>query len=143
MSRRFERDHAEPIVSALFLSEPESAPRARRALEGLQPLMSWGTFADLKLLVSELIANSVEHSGATRDELIGLEVSAVDQTLRVEVSDPGPGFNLPRTPTKQPWEAEYGRGLLIVDSLAQSWGATHGERSTVWFELAVPGLLRV
>jgi anti-sigma regulatory factor (Ser/Thr protein kinase) len=143
MSRRFERDHAEPIVSALFLAEPESAPRARRALEGLEPLMSWGTFADLKLLVSELIANSVEHSGATRDELIGLEVSAVDQTLRVEVSDPGPGFNLPRTPTKQPWEAEYGRGLLIVDSLAQSWGATHGKRSTVWFELAVPGLLRV
>jgi len=143
MSPRFERDHAEPIVSALFLAEPESAPRARRALVCLEPLMPWTTFADLKLLVSELIANSVEHSGASRDQLIGLEVSVVDQRLRVEVSDPGPGFSLPRTPTTQPWEAEYGRGLLIVDSLAQSWGVTHGKRSTVWFELSVPGLLRV
>jgi anti-sigma regulatory factor (Ser/Thr protein kinase) len=140
---RFKRDQAEPIVSALFLAEPESAPRARRALDGLEPLMSWTTFADLKLLVSELIANSVEHSGARRDQLIGLEVSAVSQGLRVEVSDPGPGFALPRTPTHQPWEAEYGRGLLIVDSLAKSWGVSHGDRSTVWFELAVPGLLRV
>jgi anti-sigma regulatory factor (Ser/Thr protein kinase) len=105
--------------------------------------MAWPTFADLRLLVSELIANGVEHSGATRDQLIGLEVSVVDERLRVEVSDPGPGFDLPRTPSSHPWEAEYGRGLLIVDSLAQSWGVTQGERSTVWFELAVPGLLRV
>jgi anti-sigma regulatory factor (Ser/Thr protein kinase) len=105
--------------------------------------MSWATFTDLKLLVSELIANSVEHSGATREQLIGLEVSVVDQRLRVEVSDPGPGFELPRVSTSRPWEAEYGRGLLIVDSLAQSWGVTHGARSTVWFELSVPGLLRV
>jgi anti-sigma regulatory factor (Ser/Thr protein kinase) len=143
MTGRFQRDQEEPIVSALFLAEPESAPRARRALDGLESLMSWSTFADLKLLVSELIANSVEHSGATRDQLIGLDVSVVDERLRVEVSDPGPGFNLPRTPTHQPWEAEYGRGLLIVDSLAQSWGVTQGKRSTVWFELSVPGLLRV
>jgi hypothetical protein len=27
--------------------------------------------------------------------------------------------------------------------LAQSWGIAQGERSTVWFELAVPGLMRV
>jgi anti-sigma regulatory factor (Ser/Thr protein kinase) len=105
--------------------------------------MSWPTFADLKLLVSELVANSVEHSGARRDQLIGLEIRVSDERLRVEVSDPGPGFDLPCLPTEQPWEAEYGRGLLIVDSLAQSWGVSHGERNTVWFELAVPGLLRV
>jgi anti-sigma regulatory factor (Ser/Thr protein kinase) len=142
-SGRFKRDHAEPVISALFLAEAESAPRARRVLGRLEPLMPWPTFADLRLLVSELIANGVEHSGATRDQLIGLEVSVVDERLRVEVSDPGPGFDLPRTPSSEPWEAEYGRGLLIVDSLAQSWGVTQGKRSTVWFELSVPGLLRV
>jgi anti-sigma regulatory factor (Ser/Thr protein kinase) len=143
MTGRFEQNDAEPIVTALFLAEPESAPRARRALDGLEPLMSWPTFADLRLLVSELIANGVEHSGASRDQLISLEVSAVDERLRVEVSDPGPGFELPRRSAHRPWEAEYGRGLLIVDSLADSWGVSHGKRSTVWFELAVPGLLRV
>jgi anti-sigma regulatory factor (Ser/Thr protein kinase) len=140
---RFQRDPSEPVVSALFLAEAESAPRARRALAPLESLMSWPTFADLRLLVSELIANSVEHSGAGRDQLIGLEVHATDERVRVEVSDPGPGFDLPRQPSSRPWEAEYGRGLLIVDSLAQSWGVSQGDRSTVWFELAVPGLLRV
>jgi signal transduction histidine kinase len=142
-SGRFQRDQAEPVISALFLAEAESAPRARRALGCLEPLMSWPTFADLRLLVSELIANGVEHSGATRDQLIGLEVTASDERLRVEVSDPGPGFNLPHRSSSHPWEAEYGRGLLIVDSLAESWGVTQGDRSTVWFELSVPGLLRV
>jgi anti-sigma regulatory factor (Ser/Thr protein kinase) len=140
---RFQRDPSEPVVSALFLAEAESAPRARRALAPLEQIMSWPTFADLRLLVSELIANSVEHSGAGREQLIGLEVHATDERVRVEVSDPGPGFDLPRQPSSQPWEAEYGRGLLIVDSLAQSWGVSQGDRSTVWFELAVPGLLRV
>jgi anti-sigma regulatory factor (Ser/Thr protein kinase) len=140
---RFGRQHTEPVVSALFLAEAESAPRARRALERLEPLMSWPTYADLRLLVSELVANSVEHSGANPDDLIGLEVHVRDERLLVEVTDPGPGFDLPYRPTSQPWEAEYGRGLLIVDSLAQSWGVAHGERSSVWFELAVPGLLRV
>lgn len=142
-SGRFSRQRSEPVVSALFLAEAESAPRARRALERLEPLMSWPTYADLRLLVSELVANSVEHSGASPDGLIGLEVHVRDERLLVEVSDPGPGFDLPCRPTERPWEAEYGRGLLIVDSLAQSWGVAHGERSTVWFELAVPGLMRV
>ena len=139
--RRFEKEQSDPVVSALFLAEPESAPRARKALDVLEALMSWPTFADLRLLVSELVANSVEHSGAQKDQLIGLDVYAIEERVRVEVSDPGPGFDLPHSPTQQPWEAEYGRGLLIVDSVADSWGVSHGERSAAWFELAVPGLV--
>ena len=112
MPGRFEKEQTEPVVSALFLAEPESAPRARKALDALEALMSLPTFADLRLLVSELVANSVEHSGAQKDQLIGLDVYAIEERVRVEVSDPGPGFDLPHTPTHQPWEAEYGRGLL-------------------------------
>jgi anti-sigma regulatory factor (Ser/Thr protein kinase) len=141
---RFGRERAEPIVSALLLVEAESAPRARRALELLESRMSLPAYAELRLLVSELVANSVEHSGAHPDDLIGLEVHVRDERIRVEVSDPGAGFDLPFKPQQQPWEAEYGRGLLIVDALADDWGVEHGgERSTVWFELAVPGLMRV
>lgn len=141
MPSRFRKEELEPVVSALFLAEPESAPRARKSLEALRPLMSAATFADLRLLVSELVANSVEHSGAQPDQLIGLEVFVIAERVRVEVSDPGPGFDLPCVPTHQPWEAEYGRGLLIVDSVADSWGTAHGDRCAVWFELAVPGLV--
>jgi anti-sigma regulatory factor (Ser/Thr protein kinase) len=143
MAGRFRTRRREPVVSALLLAEPESAPRARRAISSLEPLMSGRTFADLRLLVSELVANSVEHSGAEPGDLIALDVHVEDERVRVEVSDPGPGFQLPIGPRHQPWEAEYGRGLLIVDSVADCWGVSNGGRSTVWFELAVPGLLRV
>jgi len=105
--------------------------------------MPEASFADLKLLVSELVANSVEHSGAGKGDLIGLEVRVADGRVLVEVSDGGPGFELPLSPTRHPWEAEYGRGLLIVDSVADAWGVAHGKRSTVWFELLVPGLMPV
>jgi anti-sigma regulatory factor (Ser/Thr protein kinase) len=141
MPGRFTKNESDPVVSALFLAEPESAPRARRSLEALRPLMSSSTFAAMRLLVSELVANGVEHSGAGQEQLIGLDVFAIAERVRVEVSDPGPGFDLPCVPSRQPWEAEYGRGLLIVDSVADSWGIAHGDRSAVWFELAVPGLV--
>jgi anti-sigma regulatory factor (Ser/Thr protein kinase) len=141
MPGRFTKNDLDPVVSALFLAEPEAAPRARKSLDVLRPLMSCRTFADMRLLVSELVANSVEHSGAEQEQLIGLEVFVIAERVRVEVSDPGPGFDLPCVPSHQPWEAEYGRGLLIVDSVADSWGIANGHRSSVWFELAVPGLV--
>jgi anti-sigma regulatory factor (Ser/Thr protein kinase) len=143
LSARFRTARGQPFVSALFLVEPESAPRARRALATLEPLIPERAFADLRLLVSELVANSVEHSGASHDDLIGLEVRVADGRVRVEVSDAGPGFQLPLSPTRHPWEAEYGRGLLIVDCVADAWGVVGGSRSTVWFELLVPGLMPV
>ena len=143
MPGRFRTSRSQPLVSALFLGEPESAPRARRALGSLEPLMPGQAFADLKLLVSELVANSVEHSGAGPDDLIGLDVHVRDGRIRVEVSDGGTGFQLPLTPTSHPWEAEYGRGLLIVDCVADAWGVSKGKRSIVWFELLVPGLMPV
>ena len=102
MPGRFKNAHTEPVVSALFLAEPESAPRARKALDALEALMSLPTFADLRLLVSELVANSVEHSGAHKDQLIGLDVYAIEERVRVEVSDPGPGFDLPPRPPTNP-----------------------------------------
>jgi anti-sigma regulatory factor (Ser/Thr protein kinase) len=129
------------VISALLLPQPESAPRARRALSALEPLMSGAAFADLRLLVSELVTNSVEHSGVGPNALIQLDIHLSEERVRVEVTDPGPGFDPPHMPPRQRWDAEYGRGLLIVDALAAAWGVESGERSTVWFELAVPGLV--
>ena len=84
-----------------------------------------------ELLVSELVTNAVRHA-ATPSELM---VAYFDETLRVHVADDD------RSPPQlaQPdWSAEGGRGLLLVDVLADRWGwqpTPNGKR--VWFEMSV------
>lgn len=102
--------------------------------------MARETFHDLRLLVSELVTNSVEHSGAGRADLIGLEVFAQNGGVRVEVRDDGPGFE-PRSGPDSEWQDESGRGLLVVDCLAKRWGVSAERGTSVWFELDAPGLV--
>ena len=68
------------------------------------------------LLVSELIANTLEHSGAPPFSPIRLDVLVADQRIRIEVRDQGEGFvHIGRTagsPSDSYW------GLHIVDTLA-------------------------
>lgn len=85
------------------------------------------------LLGSELTTNAVTHAGS--GFRVTVTDSAVPGRIRVEVADDGRG--LPARQAPRPSEPG-GRGLQIVESLAQAWGITVGSRSagrTVWFEL--------
>ncbi len=64
-----------------------------------------------------------------------LAFSVVDHTLRIEVTDTR-SDRLPRRQHTAP-DAESGRGLLLVDSLADRWGVSEDRfpRKTVWAEL--------
>ncbi|HVV31307.1 MAG TPA: ATP-binding protein [Mycobacteriales bacterium] len=93
----------------------------------------WGVVSDqlhtLQLLTSEVVANAVIHG---RSE-IRLALSATDKTIRVEVGDDNS-----RHPSRQPQDLEAldGRGLAIVDRLADSWGVEERPLGkVVWFEL--------
>jgi hypothetical protein len=58
-----------------------------------------------------------------------------DGRLRVEVLDGG--ATVPPQPVPPPLESESGRGLLLVEALADRWGAAvTAEGKTLWFELA-------
>ncbi|MFF7444277.1 ATP-binding protein [Streptomyces sp. NPDC008122] len=87
-------------------------------------------------IVAELAANAVTH-GRVPGRDFRLAMSAAEGTLRIEVTDTR-GDRLPRT--GHPAAAESGRGLLIVEGLAWSWGVRPGPvpRKTVWAELALP-----
>ncbi len=91
------------------------------------------------LLVSEIFSNSVRHSGSgAPGETVTVAVRAGDGIVRVEVTDrAGPG-----TPELGPAsrDAEGGRGLQLVASLAARWGwrRRRGERMVTWFELSHP-----
>ena len=85
-----------------------------------------------RLLASELVTNSVRHGGSGVDDAIGLEVVLSPSTLRVEVSDSGPGFE--PAPARPAPDDAGGRGLYLVDSLADRWGSADGG-TRVWFEV--------
>ncbi|MFI1397573.1 ATP-binding protein [Streptomyces sp. NPDC020681] len=85
------------------------------------------------LIVAELAANAVTHARVPgRDFELRLTLAA--DTLRIEVSDArGDREPEPRPPAA---DSETGRGLLLVEALAASWGTkdrTVGK--TVWAEL--------
>ncbi|MEA2480997.1 MAG: hypothetical protein QOJ07_2919 [Thermoleophilaceae bacterium] len=82
---------------------------------------------DIRLMVSELVANSVLHGGATgADDLIHLVVRLSPTLLRVDCSDPAGGFDPPGDPA--------GWGLKMVDGLSSRWGVRSGIAGSTWFE---------
>lgn len=84
-----------------------------------------------ELLVTELVANVVTHVGAP----MTLRVLHDPATMRVELEDPSSVVPVVRHPDAAD---EHGRGILLVDQLANSWGVEpRPDGKTVWFELDV------
>jgi hypothetical protein len=111
---------------------PAAVPAARRALGAVGHLVEPDRFADLRLLVSELVTNSLRHAGLA-DPGTRLELRVKAGVIRVRVSDRGSGFE-PRVRTPHPRQ-RWGWGLLLVDRLADRWGTRPGDPSSVWFEM--------
>ena len=113
------------------LPSTASAPaRARGALDEMEGSISPERMRDVRLLVSELVTNAVRHAGG---EAVRLVVALTGSLLRIEVHDPGRGFEL-RPPPDEPLRAS-GWGLVLVDELADRWGIDHHPRTRVWFEM--------
>ncbi|MER7751356.1 ATP-binding protein [Kitasatospora sp. NPDC097643] len=119
----------------LLPSRPESGPVARRLV--LSVLESWDLHQHLEageLLTSELVSNAVRHAAG---RTIGLQVSRKPGWLRIEVRDSSRALPCVILAEPQPVN-ERGRGLRIVDDLADRWGADLLPRGKgVWFELKV------
>ncbi|MDF6018006.1 ATP-binding protein [Streptomyces sp. JH34] len=84
-----------------------------------------------ELLLSELVTNALIH---TRNGAV-VTVTSVPARLRVEVRDfTGGQEPAPYVPNAD--DGTHGRGLLLVQSLADSWGVTvKALGKVVWFEL--------
>ena len=107
-----------------------SAPaRARELLERVEGELSPERLDDARLLLSEVVANAVEHVREEGD--IEVRIHLTDDVLRVEVLDPGPGFTFRRRAADAGLES--GWGLHFTDQLAHRWAA---DSDGVWFELA-------
>jgi len=132
-------DGGDLTARASFSPEPTVPSRARSFTR--DALRSWGLppglIDDAVLLVSELVANGVQHAGTK------LEVSCrlAKAILEVRVTDLHPARVLPDPgPRAGDADSERGRGLLLPTAIASAWGVTYqsGDK-TVWFLLPVPG----
>ncbi|GAA1168995.1 hypothetical protein GCM10009654_27800 [Streptomyces hebeiensis] len=99
------------------------------------------------LVISELFTNAVLH---TDSALITCEVRVTAAHVRLDVHDQGVRGPRERTaestgaglsPRRPDSRAENGRGLLLVESLADAWGVVPragGTGRTVWATLPLP-----
>ncbi|WDV53843.1 ATP-binding protein [Streptomyces coeruleorubidus] len=121
---------------SLQLSPTPRGARLARLL-ATEQLRSWGLPLDpAEQIVAELATNAATH-GRIPGRDFRLLLYVVADTLRIEVTDTRDDqLPTPQLPTP---ESESGRGLLLVDALADRWGVTHGlpPRKTVWAELAL------
>jgi len=113
--------------------DPDSAAEARRALEAMAGRLAPRRLEDARLLVSELVTNAIRHAELEAEDTITLVLEAREELLRIEVCDPGPGFEL-REPVPDP-SRPSGWGLYLVRELADRWGVELDGQTRVWFEL--------
>ena len=113
-------------------AEPEAPARARRLVRCLDARSELAE--NLELLVTELVTNSVRHAGVAPDGWVELELRADDDGVRVEVIDPGRGFD-PASVSGGPSVRGSGWGLVLVERIARRWGVHHDALTRVWFEL--------
>jgi len=128
---------------SLRLSPTSSSVRAaRHAVDGLHWLSERAEAAfNARLLITELVTNSIRHAGLSSSDVVTLDVEPLPGAVRVEVADPGRGFLQPQFGGKPPIGTS-GRGIYLVDALADRWGIEqrhHSDTSwtVVWFELDI------
>jgi anti-sigma regulatory factor (Ser/Thr protein kinase) len=122
---------------------PSAVPWARRVLRHL--LRQWQLEAlaePAMLLVSELVTNAVQASSDgpgpehSSQQMISLTVQLTDTSVVITVWDANPAL-----PVLQEADVtgDHGRGLLLVDFLADAWGhhAADGGK-VVWCAVAIP-----
>ena len=103
-------------------------PASRRVLvqEGLDEDLSH----TVCLLTSELVTNSIRHAGLTERDRLVLAARLERDFVRVEVRDPGRGFD----PDVRAGHSGY--GLRMLDMLSDRWGVDRDEHGCrVWFEV--------
>jgi len=87
---------------------------------------------DVRLLVSELVTNSLRHGSLDAGDEVELTVDLHDRTkVRVAVRDPGTGFALGVRPSDS--TATQGLGLYLLSQLAEAWSITVDADTSIWF----------
>ena len=117
-----------------FLHDAHAPAAARRALDSVAAELSAEQLSDARILVNELVTNSVRHASPGAIEL---SVELTSTHLVIAVTDAGaveaPVIVLEGADAEMP----HGWGLRLVESLSEAWGVRDDApgRRTVWCEV--------
>ncbi|MFJ5877389.1 ATP-binding protein [Streptomyces sp. NPDC093088] len=116
------------------MSEEDASwvPRLREILRArLTPWNCPEVLCNAEVLLTELVTNALQHASAPTVDVC---IQHKGDRLRIAVDDHSTRGPLPRP--KGPYE-EHGRGLVLVDVLADAWGISE-DRTTTWCILWLP-----
>jgi anti-sigma regulatory factor (Ser/Thr protein kinase) len=117
-------------------SGPDAAAEARRAIARLRADLDPPLMETLRLLVTELVTNSVRHTDC---QAFTLRIAVGKSTVLTEVTDDGAPLDLAlfEGEDSRAADPDTGWGLFLVQRLARNWGVKEeGSSKRVWFELA-------
>ena len=116
-----------------------AAGRARSEMTRLNAELEGPLLDRMRLLVTEVVSNSVRHAGARTVEL---SVAVSPEWVRVEVVNDGEPFDPAASQFRREAggagrDANMGWGLFLIDSLSHDWGVVEDIGcQRVWFEIA-------
>ena len=124
-------------ASLVLDDDPRAAGESRRFLRDV--LSAWEVSGEpceiAELCLSELVTNAIIHAGTTSVVV----VTAGDDELTVAVRDSGGPAESPAVVGEEDPLRVFGRGLQLVDALADRWGSEQdADGTTAWFSLALP-----
>jgi two-component sensor histidine kinase len=105
---------------------PESARLVRRALDEHE--IPEDIAHTVLLLSTEIVGNAVRHAKLEPDQRIVFFARLQPDFARIEVADPGPGF-------EPDMVSSDGFGLRLLSKLAARWGVDRERGCKVWFEV--------
>ncbi|GAA0977814.1 hypothetical protein GCM10009555_039620 [Acrocarpospora macrocephala] len=118
--------------------QPHAAPSARKFARALFAGVADDRLDDLALVVTELVSNSVRHSDSGRNPNgeVTVAVASYQDTIYVNVTDDGSATSAPHLRLPTDVERLGGRGLRLVDQIADNWGYRDQDtRRVVWLRL--------
>jgi anti-sigma regulatory factor (Ser/Thr protein kinase) len=121
------------------VATPRAVQAARRAIDCLSDWIPEAPLADLHIVISELVTNSVRHAGLEPSSAVGIDVVVEPGVVRGSVSDPGVGFDVAAVPEPEAGQIG-GWGLRIVRQVSRTWGVVRPPSggAAVSFELELP-----
>jgi anti-sigma regulatory factor (Ser/Thr protein kinase) len=127
-------DHRGTRLELRLHADPAAVSASRRSIEAVPEIArDPQLLLNVQLVVSELVTNGVRHGGSVGPLWVSLAIQ--QDVVRLEVIDTGEGFDrgevlrAPQNPA-----AVSGRGLHLVDAIADRWGLVSDGRTRVWVE---------